>query len=73
MTEIVEIAKKYGATGLLAVAVWWQNSRITDIEQRLHNCYEARIMEKGRTSQNFHTTERLIAVLPKREKLIKDL
>ena len=73
MTEIVDIAKKYGATGLLAVAVWWQNQRITDIEKRLHNCYEARIMEKGRTSESYHTTERLIAVLPKREKLIKDL
>ena len=70
MNEFIDIGKKYGATGLLAVAVWWQNTRITDIEQRLHNCYEARIIEKGRTSQNYRTTERLIAVLPKREKFV---
>jgi hypothetical protein len=70
MTEFVDIAKKYGATGLLAVAVWWQNQRITDIEQRLHNCYEARIMENGRTSQSHEQIKRLIAVLPKREKFV---
>lgn len=70
MTEFVEIAKRYGATGLLAVAVWWQNSRINDIETRLHACYEARILEKGRTTQNHESIKRLVAVLPKREKFV---
>jgi hypothetical protein len=70
MTDFVNIVKTYGATGLLAVAVWWQNSRITDIEQRLHNCYEARIIEKGRTSESHVMSVKLVAVLPKKQKFV---
>ena len=70
MKEFVEIAKRYGATGLLACAVWWQNSRINDIESRLHACYEARIIEGRRTSQSHEVKEKIVALLPKRQKFV---
>ena len=41
MTELAAITKKYGATGVLACWLWFTNSRVEDLENKLINCYQS--------------------------------
>lgn len=40
MKEILVIINKYGVNALLVAAVFWLNSRLSDVENRLYNCYD---------------------------------
>lgn len=65
MKDFVEIIKKYGATGLLAVIVFWQNERINKVEQMLFDCYKERIY----TSSDLLQVHDMYAILPDKKKL----
>lgn len=65
MQDFVEVIKKYGATGLLAVIVFWQNERINKVEQMLFDCYKERIYTRNSAIER----NQLYAVLPERKKL----
>jgi hypothetical protein len=63
--EILSATKKYGATGVLACWLWVTSTKVSDLEDKLINCYEdqARITQVD-THRNFPTNHPLVAVLP---------
>jgi hypothetical protein len=64
ITQILEIIKKQGATGVLALWLWYTHSDVQDLKHRLYDCYG-----KGKSSsltKEIEGTE-TYAVIPKDE------
>jgi hypothetical protein len=65
MTELAAITKKYGATGVLACWLWFTNSRVEDLENKLINCYQSQARIEQVDMHNRHnTSDPLVAILP---------
>jgi len=65
MTELAVIAKKYGATGVLACWLWFTNSRVEDLENKLINCYQSQArIEQVDMHNRYNTSDPLVAILP---------
>jgi len=45
LTQLLEIIKKQGATGVLALWLWYTHSEVQELKHRLYDCYG-----KGRVS-----------------------
>jgi hypothetical protein len=39
ITQILDILKKQGATGVLAMWLWYTHSDVQDLKHRLYDCY----------------------------------
>jgi hypothetical protein len=39
ITQILDIIKKQGATGVLALWLWYTHSDVQDLKHRLYDCY----------------------------------
>jgi hypothetical protein len=64
ITKFLEIIKKQGATGVLAMWLWYTHSDVQDLKHRLYDCYG-----KGKTSsvtKEIQDTS-VVAVIPKDE------
>jgi hypothetical protein len=64
ITKFLEIIKKQGATGVLALWLWYTHSDVQDLKHRLYDCYG-----KGKTSsvtKEIQDTS-VVAVIPKDE------
>lgn len=57
MEKFLEISKKYGATGVMAIGLVWFNQRLSVVESKLYDCYENQI---NKMSTNTNETKRLI-------------
>lgn len=63
LNKLLEIIKKQGATGVLAIWLWYTHSEVQDLKVRLYDCY----------GKNTNTVQRQIndpnyfAVIPKDE------
>lgn len=65
MTEIVEIAKKYGSTGVLACWLWFTNSRVESLEDKLIDCYRGQAsIEQLDFSNRTNNDNPILAILP---------
>jgi uncharacterized membrane protein len=42
MIQFLEITKKYGVTGVLAIWLWHTDQRLCKVEEELYDCYKAR-------------------------------
>ena len=64
ITQILDIVKKQGATGVLALWLWYTHSDVQDLKHRLYDCYG-----KGKSSSLTKQIERteIYAVIPKDE------
>lgn len=64
LNKVFEIIKKQGATGVLAMWLWYTHSDVQDLKARLYDCYG-----KGKTSLLTKELKdsSLVAVLPKDE------
>ena len=65
MKEFVEVVKQYGATGLLAIIVWWQNDRISNIEAKLYDCLNDRI--ENSVNKPISKKDVIYAILPEKD------
>jgi hypothetical protein len=65
MKEFVEIASKYGATGLLAVWLFITNKRVEKLEQQLYDCLTQTYYDKRNSEQTTKPTQ-YFAVLPEK-------
>lgn len=74
MTDFVNLISKHGITGLLCVCLFWMNSRLSDVEARLYDCYDDATHIKADISTNKVITSRdkLIAILPKEIEIKKE-
>jgi hypothetical protein len=63
--EILSATKKYGATGVLACWLWVTSTKVSDLEDKLINCYEdqARITQVDMHNRH-NTNSPLVAILP---------
>ena len=65
MTELAAITKKYGATGVLACWLWFTNSRVEDLENKLINCYQSQARIEQLDIRNMYDINNpLVAILP---------
>jgi hypothetical protein len=65
MKEFVDIASKYGATGLLAVWLFITNKRVEKLEQQLYDCLTQTYYDRRNSEQNTKQTQ-YFAVLPEK-------
>tara|TARA_R110000744_G_scaffold96503_2_gene186474 strand:+ start:2034 stop:2246 length:213 start_codon:yes stop_codon:yes gene_type:complete len=61
MVQGLKILKDWGVTGSLVIALVWMNTRIGEVEHRLYDCYEKRVMHVNNGDE---TTVELIATIP---------
>jgi hypothetical protein len=64
ITKFLEVIKKQGSTGVLALWLWYTHSDVQDLKHRLYDCYG-----KGKTSsvtKEIQDTS-VVAVIPKDE------
>lgn len=66
MVHTLKILKDWGVTGGLVIALFWMNSRIGEVEYRLYDCYEKRVMHVNNGNE---VPNKLLAVLPKELKM----
>lgn len=64
VTQILDIIKKQGATGVLALWLWYTHSDVQDLKHRLYDCYgkgkSSSLSKDVKDNQNY-------AVIPKDE------
>ncbi len=65
MTELASIAKKYGATGVLACWLWVTSTKVSDLEDKLINCYQSQArIEQVDLNNRYPSNDPLVAILP---------
>ena len=74
MTDLVNIETKHGVTGILCACLFWMNSRLSDVEERLYECYDEATHMRAETSNNKMITikDNLVAILPKELEIKKE-
>lgn len=74
MTDFVNMISKHGITGLLCACLFWMNSRLSDVEARLYDCYDDATHMKADVSTNslIKSRDNLVAVLPKEVEIKKE-
>jgi hypothetical protein len=74
MTDFVNLISKHGITGLLCVCLFWMNSRLSDVEARLYDCYDDATYRKSTASANkvIPSKDKLVAILPKELEIKKE-
>lgn len=65
MKEFVELATKYGSTGLLAVWLFVTSKRVEKLEQQLYDCLTQTYYDRRNSEQNTKQTQ-YFAVLPEK-------
>jgi len=66
MVEAYELVKKYGINALCFMALWWMNSRLENVENKLYSCWEAKsYIERSLSNEDkINNRVKLIAVVP---------
>ena len=64
---IIESIKKHGVTGLLCLCLWWMNSRLSDVEEKLYNCLTTSKVVSASKHESNHV--QLFAILPDKLKV----
>jgi hypothetical protein len=64
---IIESIKKHGVTGLLCLCLWWMNSRLSDVEEKLYNCLTTSKAVSAYKHESNHV--QLFAILPDKLKV----
>jgi hypothetical protein len=64
ITKFLEIIKKQGATGVLALWLWYTHSDVQDLKSRLYDCYG---QERQSSVTNEISDNTCFAILPKDE------
>lgn len=68
---LIEAAKKHGISVLLIFALVWMNNRLSDVEEKLYDCLEARtqVSEIPLSRKQQHELTYVAAVLPDKLKV----
>ena len=65
MIESYELVKKYGVNALCFLALFWMNSRLENVENKLYSCWEAKaIYQRNLSKEELRNTIKLIAIVP---------
>lgn len=55
METALKLIKEYGINAVLAIGLLYMNNRVTKVEEKLFDCYEARIIETRLNANNDST------------------
>jgi hypothetical protein len=65
MIESYELVKKYGVNAICFLALFWMNSRLETVENKLYSCWEAKaIYQRNLSKEELKHTTKLIAIVP---------
>lgn len=66
--SVIESVKKHGVTGLLCISLFWMNNRLSDVEERLYDCLDARAEANSNPigSKKHYQRDNTVAILPKK-------
>lgn len=73
--DLAAIVKKHGVIGVLCAWLVYTNMRLTDVEDKLYNCYDrSRFAEMSSRSLNsgINVPDKMYAVLPERKKRLNE-
>ena len=73
--DLAAIVKKHGVIGVLCAWLFYTNMRLTDVEEKLYNCYDqSRFASMSSRSLNssINIPEEMYAVLPERKKRLNE-
>ncbi len=59
--NLIEVIKKHGATGVLAVWLLVTNARVTTLEAQLYECYRSQMVENV-----LKTRQQIVGILPEK-------
>lgn len=65
MTDLLNAIKKHGALGVLAMWLWFTNTRVEKLEAKLYDCYEQQAISNSVSMPLQKDEIEIIAVLPK--------
>ena len=60
MTDFVQIIKKQGATGILAVWLWYTHNEVQDLKLRLYDCLRTPTYNNKQQSQQPTTKDSIV-------------
>lgn len=63
ITQLLEVIKKQGATGVLALWLWYTHTDVQDLKHRLYDCYG----NNNKTATRLINDNTVLAVKPKDE------
>jgi hypothetical protein len=69
MTELAELAKKYGVTGVLCAWLSITTIRVNNLETKLEDCWSDRMLEmrnQQRSQQNYIDKAEVYAIIPEK-------
>jgi hypothetical protein len=67
ITKLLEIIKKQGATGVLAMWLWYTHSEVQELKQRLYDCYGKKALIEQTKKNKQGLFNNFYAILPKNE------
>lgn len=72
VNQILDIIKKQGAVGILALWLWYTHNEVQDLKVRLYDCMKQPQISQGKSqSSNSNLKyQDLFAILPDKRKLI---
>lgn len=73
--DLAAIVKKHGVIGVLCAWLVYTNMRLTDVEDKLYNCYDRSSfaeMSSRSLNSSINIPEGMYAVLPERKKRLNE-
>lgn len=69
--SVIEAAKKHGISVLLIFALVWMNNRLSNVEEKLYDCLEARaqMVSAPMSEKKYDHVEQTYAILPEKLKV----
>ena len=64
LTQLLEVLKKQGATGILAMWLWYTHTEVQDLKFRLYDCYGSGKQTNPRNQINDNSS---FVIIPKDE------
>lgn len=71
-TLLIELMKKHGAFGVLAIWLFYTNQRLTEVEKELYRCYDKMTLTATDLKTRTPKGTTYFAVLPKEIKIKKN-
>ena len=62
--NILETIKKHGALGVTIIALFWMNSRLSNVEAKLYECYLQNVSKNAYEVGEYDLIPEFYAVLP---------
>lgn len=63
-TAILDLIKKHGALGVLAIWLFYTNERLNKVEQELYRCYD-KMSASNEVKKRYPKSNNYYAILPK--------